>query len=427
MFNWRHASAGLHRSVHTASTAWTLSWALCDSVGGRFFFSVVGVVVLVEVIGKFLFLVVVLITDAEFEFALLGAEHDGLAVHAPDHVERRLRFAAQGQLQEVLLNAGLDGLAEFGLDLEEAVSRAQSFDALIGPLVVVMFDPDFDAFAGGLERIELGAHEEVLPDGGPEALHLAERHRMLRPRLEVLHAILLQHRFEAASAAPSGILPAVVGQHLFGRLILADGHAIHFNHRCRRGAAEQIRSHDEPRVIIHEGDEVGVTSAQPEREDVRLPHLIGRGPLKEPGPDHVPLLDRRRIGHQIGGMQPLAHRLRAGRQQEPPTQHLADSLDAERGILPLQLNDLLSDGFGEFGGAFAGLPRLQPGFSLLPIPADPVAQTTVSHAHLVADLLQAEPFLQAQPDRLEFFGDGITAHFFRAASPPRGAVPLLLY
>jgi hypothetical protein len=69
------------------------------------------VAVLVEVIGKFLF-VVLLVADAKFEFALLGAEHDRLAVHPPHHVERRLGFAAQGQFQQVFLDAGLDGAAQ---------------------------------------------------------------------------------------------------------------------------------------------------------------------------------------------------------------------------------------------------------------------------------------------------------------------------
>jgi hypothetical protein len=54
--------------------------------------------------------VVLLITDTEFEFALLGAQYDGLAVHASHHVKRRLGFAAQGQLQQVFLDAGFDGL-----------------------------------------------------------------------------------------------------------------------------------------------------------------------------------------------------------------------------------------------------------------------------------------------------------------------------
>ena len=157
-FNWRQTSAGLHRSVHTASTAWTLSGALTWGAGVRFFRSVFFslVVILVEVISKFLF-VVLLITDTEFELAFLGAQHDGLSVHASHHVERSLGFAAQGQFQKVFLNTLFDGAAQLRLDLEEAVGRTQSFDALMRPLVVVIFDPEFDAFAGGLEAVELGA------------------------------------------------------------------------------------------------------------------------------------------------------------------------------------------------------------------------------------------------------------------------------
>lgn len=100
---------------------------------------------------------VVGITDTEFEFALFGAEHDRLAVHAPDHVEGRLRLAAQGQLQEVFLDASLDGFAQIMLDLEEAVRRAEALDALMRSLVVVILDPEFDALAGGVEAVELGA------------------------------------------------------------------------------------------------------------------------------------------------------------------------------------------------------------------------------------------------------------------------------
>lgn len=133
-----------------------------------------------EVIGKFLFLVL-LITNTEFEFALLSPEDDGLAVHPPDHVERRLRFAAQGQLQEVVLDAGLDGLAQLRLDLKEAVGRAQAIDPLVGPLVIIVFDPQLDPFPGRVETVELGAHQELLPDGRPEPFHFAERHGMLRP------------------------------------------------------------------------------------------------------------------------------------------------------------------------------------------------------------------------------------------------------
>src|SRR5690348_2873182 len=49
MLSCRQTSAGLHRSVQTASTAWTLSCALCGGIGFLFFRSVFSLGVLVEV------------------------------------------------------------------------------------------------------------------------------------------------------------------------------------------------------------------------------------------------------------------------------------------------------------------------------------------------------------------------------------------
>jgi hypothetical protein len=268
---------------------------------------------LVEVIGKFLFGIIVLITDTEFEFALFGAEHDRLAVHPPDHVEGRVRFAAQGEFEEIFLNARLDGFAEFILDLEEAIGRAETINALMRSLVVIVFDPEFDPLARGVEAVELGANQEVLPERGPEALDLAEGHGMLRAGFEVRHAILFELGLETADAAPGGVLAAIVGEHLLGRLELADRHPIDFDHRGGRGTAEQIRADDEPRVIIHEGDEVGVTPPEAEGEDVGLPHLIGGGPLEETRAGEIALFGRGRLRHQLGCMQMLAHGLRTGR------------------------------------------------------------------------------------------------------------------
>ena len=171
-------------------------------------------------------------------------------------------FATQRQLQEIFLNAGLDGFAQFILDLEEAVGRAQAVNALMRSLVVIVFNPEFDSFAGGIEAVELGADQEVLPDRGPEALDLAKRHGMLRAGFEMRHAILLEFGLEAADAAPGGVLATIVGEHLLGRLELADGDPVHLDHRRGRGTAEQVRADDEPRVIIHERDEVGIAPAQ---------------------------------------------------------------------------------------------------------------------------------------------------------------------
>jgi hypothetical protein len=192
---------------------------------------------LVEVIDQFLFFVL-FVTDTEFEFALLGPEHDRLTVHAADHVEGGLRFATQGQLQKIFLDTGLDGLAQRRLDFEEAIGRTEPFDPLMRSLVVVIFDPEFDSLASRLEAVELGTAEELLPDAFPEALDLAQGHRMLGAALEVSHTIFFKFGLEAAGAAPGSILAAIVREHLLGRLKLTGRHSIDFDHRLSRRAAE---------------------------------------------------------------------------------------------------------------------------------------------------------------------------------------------
>jgi hypothetical protein len=127
-----------------------LSIALIGGGGIFFFFfsGLLGVGGFGGVIDEFLFFVLLFTVHAEFEFALLGPEHDGLTVHPADHVEGRLGFTAQGQLQEVLLNARLNGFAQGRLDLEEPIRRTKTFNALMGAFVVVVFDPEFDPFPG---------------------------------------------------------------------------------------------------------------------------------------------------------------------------------------------------------------------------------------------------------------------------------------
>lgn len=120
------------------------------------------------------------IGEFQFEFAFLGAEHDRLAFHASDHVERGARLTAQGHLQDIVGNACLDGFAQLALHFKEAIGRAKSLNALVGTLVIIVFNPAADTFARGIEALELGAREELLPNGGPEALDFAQSHGMLR-------------------------------------------------------------------------------------------------------------------------------------------------------------------------------------------------------------------------------------------------------
>lgn len=366
-----------------------------------------------------------IVGDTEAEFALLGAQDDGLSVHAADHVERSLGFAAQGQLQKVVLNAGLEGLAQPGLDGEEAVGRTQPFDALMRALMVIVFDPEFDALAGILEAAKLGADQKILPEGGPEALDLAQRHGVMRPGRDVGHAILPELGGKAAGAAPGDILAAVVGEHLARRLELGDGHAIDLDDRLGRGTAKQIGADHVAGMIIEEGDEVGITAAQPEGENVRLPHLVGRGPLEETGPGHVAALLARRGRHEVSLLQALAHGAGTGRQQEPPAQDLRNAGDAEGGVLPFDGQDLIGDGGGQFGLARQRRrPGGQAGGTLQLVVMHPFAQAHLAHGQLATDPALRMAALQVQLHGLEFelrsIALALEPGFFFARTPHGG-------
>jgi hypothetical protein len=268
---------------------------------------------LAEIISQFLGGLVLVVGDAEFELAFFGAQDNRLALHASDHIEGGFGLAAQGQFQEVVFDASLHGFAQLGLNLEKAVGRAKPAQPLMRPLVVVIFDPEFDALARGVETLELGANKKLLPERRPEALDLAQGHGMVRAGLDVADPVFLEFGLKAAGAAPGSILAAVVGQHLLGRFELGDGHPIDFDDGLGGGAAEEIGADQVAGVIVQEGDEVGIAAPQAESEDVTLPELIGCGALEETGPGEIAgsLFGRGR--HEVGLLQPLPDGAGAGR------------------------------------------------------------------------------------------------------------------
>jgi hypothetical protein len=229
------------------------------------------------------------------------------------------------------------------LDLEEAIGWTESLDPLMRPLVVIIFDPEFDALTGVVEAVELGAVQKLLPDAFPETLDFAESHGMMRTGLEVGHPVLLQLRFEAGSAAPGSILSAIIGEHLLGRFELTNADPIDFDDRLCRRAAEQIGGGDEARVIIHESNQVGIASAQAEGEDVGLPHLVGGGPLEKARASEVACFGGPTRFDQPGLVQMLAHRFRTGLHEEATPQPVGDALDAKGGVLLFEFHDLLGD------------------------------------------------------------------------------------
>ncbi len=265
-------------------------------------------------------------------------------MHAAHHVEGRVGTAPEGHFQHVLANALFEGLAQLVLDFEEAVRRAKAAETLMGTLVIVILDPEADPGAGRLEVIELGAAEELAPNGAPEPLDFAQRHRVVGLGTDVGDAVLGQLHLEAGLAAPGGVLAAVVGEHLLGDPEFRNRPPIDLDDRLGGLAAEQFKADDETRIIVHEGDQIRIGPAEPEAEDVTLPHLVRRCPLEKTGfariafgpPDH-------RL-HQLFLVQGLPHGLRADLHQEPAVHHLGDAPHTPTSVGLFELDDFFPDG-----------------------------------------------------------------------------------
>ena len=324
------------------------------------------------------------------------------------------------------MNARLDGFAQLARHFEEPIGRTEPFDALVRPLVIVILDPQPDPFPSRLEAFELSAGQKLLPDRLPEPFDLAQGHGVMRAGLEVMSPVLLHLGLEASGAPPVDVLPAVVGEHLFGRLIFAGRDPENLQDIFGRVAAEQIGAHDEARVIVQEADEVGITAAQPEGEDVGLPHLVGGGPLEEPGPDQVAPRPGWGLDQPLL-LEGLAHRFGAGRQQEHPSQQLGYFLDAPGGFLLLEFEDLVADRRRQprpgAGTHFALESRL----AIEPKSLGPFVDRGPADPHFLGDQFLRETLFEVELDGAQALREGYGQAFSRRSPPRGGWVVLLLY
>jgi hypothetical protein len=378
-----------------------------------------------EVINELLGRLVLGVGEFEFEFAFFGPQDDGLAVHAADHIEGSAGLAAQGHFQEVVFNAGFDRLAQLAGDLEEAVRRTEPADALVRALVVVIFGPELDALARGLEAVELSAGKELLPERFPEPLDFTESHRVMRTGFEVGDPVLFELGFEAGSTTPGSVLAAVIGEHLAWRFKLGHRLAVDFDDRLGRWTAEQIGTDNEPRVIVHERDDVSVATTQAEGEDVGLPHLVGSGALEEARPGNVALVRFGSRRHELGFMQALPNGLRTGLEKQNPTQPLGDAFNTETRVLLFDFEDFGTNGrvellppFGRWGALIA-----QAFLAIELVSFGPVGHRMDAKIELLGNGGLGEAFFEVELHGAEFQFERIARAariFWRAPTPPRG-------
>jgi hypothetical protein len=92
---------------------------------------------------------------------------------------------------------------------------------------------------------------------------------MLRTTSNVLDAVALERLFKLGSSAPDGVLPTVVGQHLFRLAVRREASLERLHHQCGFLMVRDRVADDESTVVVHEHAQIKpLLSALEEREDV---------------------------------------------------------------------------------------------------------------------------------------------------------------
>ena len=149
--------------------------------------------------------------------------------------------------------------------------------------MVIVFDPEGTPLHSLLEAVELSPLEELAQNRFPEALDFAQRHRVVGTGTDMLNAVLFHLPFEAGLASPVRVLPAVVGEHLFGNTILGNAAAICLQHMGGGLATIQAQAGNIPAVVVQKSDQVSVATRQAEGHDVALPQLVRTGAFEKSG------------------------------------------------------------------------------------------------------------------------------------------------
>jgi hypothetical protein len=205
-----------------------------------------------------------------------------LAVAEPAHqIEWLPRRLLEREPARVLRHRALDRRPHLRSRSEEAVRRHQAAERLVRPLEVVRMHVEREPARAVIEVGEDRPREKLLPQRLPEALDLAERLRMLRAALHVPDALPPELLLKLRLAAPGRVLSPLVRQNLTRHTERRDAPLESLHHQRRALMVSEHVGHQEARVIVHERREVhALMAAEQEREDVRLPELIGLGPLK---------------------------------------------------------------------------------------------------------------------------------------------------
>lgn len=283
-----------------------------------------------------------LVTDLHAQ-ARAGCRDAQVAIAQATHDVKGLpRRLLERQPHRVRGHVLLDRRPHVRRRLEEAVRGDEPLDPLMRALEVVRVDVQTQPPLAVGVVAEDRPREKLLPQRLPEALHFAQRLRVLRPALDVTDPLTSQLLLEVRLASPRRVLPSLIGQDLARRAPRRDGTLQRLHHKTGSLVMRHRPAHQETRVVVHEGRHVeAIVASQKEGEDVRLPHLVGRRPLEAPRRVIARRRRRRCLVDEALLVQDPPHLRLAHPQRRKAREHVADAPRAPLGVLASLLDHRL--------------------------------------------------------------------------------------
>jgi hypothetical protein len=334
--------------------------------------------------------------DAHGECRAARADRELPIAQAPDEVEGRAHRLLARQAQRVLGDGRLDRRAHRGGRAEEPIGGRCPLEPLVRALEVVVLHEERDASLTVLEVGEHRARKELLPHRLPEPLDLPAGLRVVRAALHMRNPVALQFRFELRRAAPRGVLPPLIGQDLPRRAAVRNAARQGLEHERAALVMGHREAHQVSRVIVEECRDVdALVLAQQEREEIRLPELIGLGALEA---THLePRLRLRGCSRTLTvlGVQHPPHRRLGGTDPQEPLHHITDPPASRLRVRGLRCEDRCATGRRSARRLLHGrvLPRLERRRTARSIAPHPVDRRRVRHAEPLRYFTRAQPLL----------------------------------
>ena len=283
-------------------------------------------------------------------FGCLDDEPAALAMHrhlaATDLAEEEDGFSpslAECQIELVRAHLLFQSLAQRILGRKEAVGGYETTDSLVRTEVVVMRDEVGEMLSGTREILRLHPFPEFPSDRGPEALAFAERLRMVCAGNHVLNALAHEEFLKLGLSAPGKVLPALVGQDLFGLAEARDTFEECLDDDVLLLMQVQSEAHDVAAVVVHEHGQVDALAVTPEQEagDVALPELPRAGAFEAAGRLGTPSWPLRGSGKwwNAVGVQGLSDTACADADAAEAQERVTHLSQSEVRVFPLGLED----------------------------------------------------------------------------------------